>query len=307
MKQAQLLRNLSVPQGRIDVILDTDAYNEVDDQYAIAYMLRSQDKLNVKGIYAAPFHNKKSKSPKDGMEKSYDEIHKILKLAGAEDKIPLVKKGSETYLPNESTPVESEAVDDLIEISKGYNEDSPLYIVAIGAITNIASAIIKDPTICDRIVIVWLGGNATWAEHNCEFNLQQDIAAARIIFGCGAPFVQLPCTGVVDSFRTSGPELAHWLIGKNPLATYLAENTVKEAESYAKGHAWTRVIWDVTAVAWLLNEDNRYMKSRLIHSPIPEYDNRYAYDLSRHFMQYVYSIDRDMLFGDLFNKLLKEY
>jgi len=305
MTQAQLLKNLEVPKGKIDVVLDTDAFNEIDDQYAISYMLLCPEKLNIKGIYAAPFHNGKSSSPKDGMEKSYDEILKILKLAGREDMLPLVKKGSDKYLPDEKTAVESDAAKELVALAKQYSPEKPLYVVAIGAITNVASAIIMDKSICENIVIVWLGGNATWAAHNAEFNLKQDIAAARIIFGCGAPFVQLPCTGVVDSFRTSRPELEYWLVDKNPLADYLARNTIAEAESYAKGNAWTRVIWDVTAVAWLMNEDNRYMKSRIIHSPIPEYDNRYAYDESRHFIQYVFEIDRDMLFTDLFKKLTK--
>ena len=74
MTQAQFLKNLEVPSGKVDVILDTDAYNEIDDQFAIAYMLRSEDKINVKAICAAPFFNIMSDSPADGMEKSYDEL-----------------------------------------------------------------------------------------------------------------------------------------------------------------------------------------------------------------------------------------
>ena len=65
------MKNLERPQPGIDVILDTDAYNEIDDQFAIAYMLANRDKLNVKALYAAPFHNAKSSGPKDGMIKSY--------------------------------------------------------------------------------------------------------------------------------------------------------------------------------------------------------------------------------------------
>ena len=59
----QRIKNMSVPEGRIDVVLDTDAYNEIDDQFAIAYLLKSQEKLDVKAIYAAPFLNSRSKSP----------------------------------------------------------------------------------------------------------------------------------------------------------------------------------------------------------------------------------------------------
>ena len=39
MTQTQFLRNLEVPDRRVDVVLDTDAYNEIDDQFAVAYLL----------------------------------------------------------------------------------------------------------------------------------------------------------------------------------------------------------------------------------------------------------------------------
>ena len=55
MTKEQYLKNLEVPKGRIDAVLDTDTYNEIDDQFAIGYMLRSEDKINLKAIYAAPF------------------------------------------------------------------------------------------------------------------------------------------------------------------------------------------------------------------------------------------------------------
>ena len=58
---------LDWPAGRVDAVLDTDAFNEVDDQFAIAYMLRSSDKINTKGIYAAPFFNNRSRSPVVGL------------------------------------------------------------------------------------------------------------------------------------------------------------------------------------------------------------------------------------------------
>ncbi len=45
------------------------------------------------------------------------------------------------------------------------------------------------------------------------------------------------------------------------------------------------------------------MSAQLISTPIPEYDNEYAVNNNRHLMQYVYSINRDELFEDLFKKL----
>lgn len=305
MTTEQLLKNLQVPKGKIDVILDTDAYNEVDDQFAISYMLKSPEKLNVKALYAAPFFNSRSSGPANGMEKSYNEILKLLDLGKFDFDKELVFKGSTDYLPDENTPVISDAAKDLAERAAQYSPEKPLYVVAIGAITNVASALLLRPEIKDNIVIVWLGGNALHCCHNAEFNAMQDVAAARIVFGCGAPLVQLPCCGVVSAFTTTKYELEHWLGSKNELCTYLKDTVITEAESYAKGTAWSRVIWDVTAVGWLLNDDDCFMSWHLEHSPIPQYDNTWAFDKRRHFIAYVNEIHRDALFTDLFTKLIK--
>ncbi len=305
MTEAQLIKNLMPPKRKIDVILDTDAYNEIDDQYAISYMLRSQDRLNIKGICAAPFKNSRT-TPDVGMEQSYNEILNLLTLANEEGLKNSVYRGSTGYLTDESTPVESDAASFIAKTADDYSPENPLYIVSIGASTNVASAILKNPKIKENAVIVWLCGNALHIPHNMEYNLMQDIHAARLIFGCGVPLVQLPCGGIVDKFYTSKYELLHHLGGKNKLCDYLVSHTIEAAERHgAPDRVWTRVIWDVTAVGWLLNDDERFMSGKLIHAPIPEADGYWAFNETRHFMSYVYYINRDALFTDLFNKLAK--
>ena len=300
MTAEQRRKNISVPEGPLDVILDTDAFNEIDDQFAIAYLLRNGDKLHTKAIYAAPFKNERSESAADGMEKSYREIFKVLDLMGEKRE---VYRGSDRFLPDEHTPVASPAASDLVARAKGYSPEKPLYVVAIGAITNIASAILFDPTITENIVVVWLGGNGTHYHDTREFNLIQDIAAARVVFGSGVPLCMLPCMGVVSAFTVSRYELEHWFLGKNPLATYLAENTIAAAESYAAGKPWTRVIWDVTAVAWLMNDRSRFMLSKVIPTPMPTYEHSYAFDETAHPARYVYHVKRDALLADLIEKI----
>lgn len=300
MNYEQRIKNLSVPEGKIDVIIDTDTYNEIDDQFAVSYLLKSSDKLNTKAIYAAPFLNANSISPADGMGKSYNEILKLLDLA--EEKVD-VFKGSDSFLKNETTPVVSAAAKDLAERVKNYSPSNPLYIVAIGAITNIASAILLNPEVAENTVVVWLGGHALHYHDTKEFNMYQDVAAARVIAQSGVPYVMLPCCGVVSSFTISEPELTAWFIGQNKLADYLARNTIEEAKKYATTKVWTRCIWDVTAVAWLLNDNERFMKSRIVPTPIPTYDNYYAVNNNGLPMRYVYYIERDTLMNDLINKL----
>lgn len=102
-----ILSRLRAPQGVVDAVLDTDTFNEIDDQFALSYMLRSTERINTRAIYAAPFFNENSSSPEDGMLKSYEEIKTLLKLANREDLIPCAFEGSRRYLPDEKTPVDS--------------------------------------------------------------------------------------------------------------------------------------------------------------------------------------------------------
>ncbi len=303
MEDYNYIKKLMRPAGKVDVVIDTDTFNEIDDQYALSYLIKSGDKLQLKAIHAAPFLNEKSVSPKDGMEKSYQEILHLLRLMEKEEYEAITYQGSAYYLPDETQAVVSPAAENLIRLAMEREEDTPLYVVAIGAITNVASAILLEPQIKDKLVLIWLGGHAHHWTDNCEFNLYQDVAAARVIFGCGVPLVQLPCAGVVSAFRTTKQELEFWLKGKNKLCDYLYSATVAEAAATEESSCWSRVIWDVTAVAWLLDGD--FLKEYLTHSPIPEYDHHYSFDNTRHLIKYVYEIRRDALFEHLFYTLAK--
>lgn len=304
MSDMEPLIRLQVPSHRIDAVLDTDAYNEIDDQYAISYLLKSDDRICCEAIYAAPFYNKRLvRDPEEGMERSYEEIRKVVRLCGRADLLPRILRGSPQYLKNEKTPVDSPAARDLIARAKRHDAENPLYVVGIGAITNIASAILLDRSIIDRMVVVWLGGHALHWSDTREFNMVQDIAAARVVFGSGVALVHLPCFGVVSEFAVSAPELKTWLSGRNPLCDYLVQNTITYQERYFPGKPWTKQIWDVTAVAWLLNDGERFMKEKIIRAPMPEYDGYYSFPQKIHFMKYIWSINRTELFDDLFKKL----
>ncbi len=302
-QDARLYERLKWPEGHIDVVIDTDTYNEIDDQFAIAYGILSPEKMTVKGIYAAPFHNDRSSGPADGMEKSYHEICKVLKLLDREDMLPAVYRGSDRYLPSETEPVESKAARQLIALSKAYTAERPLYVAALGAITNLASALLMDPSLAERIVIVWLGSHTFEIGHTKEFNLMQDVAAARVVRNSKVPLVLLPAGGGTSHLLTTKPELEYWLKDENRLCEYLLANTVDYCG--VNGHTWaptwSKVIWDIAAIAWLVNE--HFTNDRIIPAPIFQYDHHYTIDPEGHPMRYVYWWDRDKIYEDLFTKL----
>lgn len=305
MKETERLEKLKVPTTRVDVVLDTDCFNEIDDQFALAYLLRSGDRARVVAISAAPFLNKKVATPGEGMEKSYQEIQKVLELALPGKEKPPVWRGSMAFLPDENTPVDSEAARKLVSLAMTYTPEKPLYVVAIGAVVNVASALLLEPAIKDRMVLVWLGGQARHYRDNLEFNLRQDVASGRVVFSSGVPMVQLPCRGVVSQFATTRYELEHWLLGKTPLSDYLASNAIAHCEALAPGKPWSKPLWDVTAVAWLCNDGERFMLQRLEDTVLPGYDHQYGHTPLGHKMQYVYYINRDALFEDLVEKLTR--
>jgi len=299
LEESYRLKLLEPPSGKVRMVLDTDTYNEIDDQFALAYAYLSKDKIQLEAVYAAPYFNNRSTGPADGMEKSYQEILRLLKMLGKSPE-GFAFRGSDRYLEDVSKPVRSDAVTDLIKKAKSATPDKPLYVVPVGCITNIASAILIEPEIIRNIVVVWLGGNGLDWPHQKEFNLMQDVKAAQVVLNSGVAIVIMPCRPVVSHFHTTIPELEYYLKGKNALSDYLLSSTIE----YSGGRdTWSKVIWDVTAVAWLVNP--RWMPTNLVHSPVLTDQVTYSTDHSRHFIRMATSVDRDAIFRDLFSKVAK--
>ncbi len=293
-----LLDRLTLPrEGRLSMVLDTDTYNEVDDQFALAYSLLSPERLDVQAIYAAPFFNDRSSGPEDGMEKSYAEIVRLLGKMGRSPE-GFVFKGSKSYLPDMQAPVESPAAKDLVRRAMQRPDGDPLYVAAIGAITNVASALLMEPELVKKIVVVWLGGQPLSYPTASEFNLSQDVFAARVVLDSGVPLLLIPCMGVASHLLATVPELAAYIGGKNPLCDALVELFA----AYSPDHfAWAKEIWDVSAVGCLVNPD--WVPTVLEPSPLLSQDSFWGRDPRRHPIRVAYAIQRNPLFKDMYQKL----
>ena len=299
ISDAQRIVQLRPPEGRpVPMVLDTDTYNEIDDQFALVYALLSPE-LDVQAVYAAPFANERSTGPENGMERSYEEILRVLEKLDISPE-GLAHRGSRHFIADPKRPETSPATEDLIARAKRHSPENPLYVVAVGAITNVSNALLLEPSILPNVVVVWLGGNGhSWPTQR-EFNYMQDLHAARTVFDSGVPFVQLPCTPVVTHFATTLPEMAAHVAGRGAIGDYLFEIF----EDFTDDHfAWSKVLWDMTAVAWLI--DDEWLPSHLVHSPIVTDDYTYSFDDSRHLIRTVYFLHRDPIFRDFFTKLQK--
>lgn len=277
------------------VVLDTDTFNEVDDQFALAHLLLSD--VDLEAVYAAPFHNERSTGPEEGMEKSYQEIRHIFELVGT-NSAPATFRGSRQFLPGAGQPVESEAVHDLIERAMAPHAEK-LTVLAIAAATNVASALLIEPRIADKITVAWLGGHAPFLSDTREFNLAQDPHAARVLLDSPVPLVLVPCYPVASHLRTSVPELEALLAPRSQLGAYLTRIVREHGPGVP---AWSKVIWDIAVSAWFVNPE--WVKTLKVPSPVLRDDLTWELPTpnGRREIEMAFLVQRDAIFADFFEK-----
>lgn len=348
--EAFVRQRLAEPEGRIRLIIDTDAHNEIDDQYAIAWALMSQDVFEIEGVLAEPYSHRHHREPTiqaydilkenpeaeipreiaryhiravrmlangidpreityvdpdEGMELSYQEVLKVYDLMG-EDPTGIVFRGAPRYLKSLDDPVRSEAVDHLIACAMK-DDDRPLYVAAIGCLTNLASAILIEPAIISKLVILWTSSYPSIMRFSNQpsLNLVQDTLSSRLLFDCGVPVVYLPGYYIGEQLKLSLPDVERWVKGKGKIGDYLYALYAKNPHHVVWGlgdhFGRTWVIWDLINFAWLL--DPEWVPSQIIPSPILTEDLYWTQSDARHPMREAIGIDRDAIFRDFFTKL----
>ncbi len=277
-------------------VLDTDTFNEVDDQFALAHLLLSPSQVNLEAVYAAPFSNDRAATPAEGMEKSYGEILRVLKLVGGTATQPSVYRGSTTYLNGPRIPVESAAARNLVERALAQRQGR-LHVLAIGACTNVASALLMEPKIAGRITITWLGGHAPHWSNTDEFNLRQDVHASRVLLDTDAPFLLVPCDPVASHLAVTVPELEAHLAPYSALGTYLTD-IVRAYGNNAPG--WSKVIWDIAVSASLINP--KWIRTVEEESPLLNDDLTWGDRTDRRKIRIARQLERDAIFADFYTK-----
>ncbi len=284
----------SLKMRKANVILDTDTYNECDDQFALSYLLKNQDLFNIEAITVAPYsHKEYNESVEEGQEKSYNEILKICRWLNFET-TNKVFKGSNDYIVNGYNE-ENDAVRKIIEIAL---KNDKTYIMAIGALTNIALAIKKEPKILNKIEVIWLGGHSLLQDNNMEFNFKQDIEAVKTVFNSKVKLTIIPCKNVASNLRTSIYELEHFLKGKSELCDYLCQRFYDDG---IHGIQERRVIWDISVIAFMINKN--WFKMEEISCPIINDDTSYKLTKDNHKITMISYIDVNKVFKDIFEKL----
>ena len=282
------------------VIVDTDAKNEADDQFAIVHALFSPT-LDVRGLIAAHFGSERSDR---SMAESREEIDLLLRLSRLSDSV-VVADGATTGIPDATTPLDSAGARLIIEESKLAGPNDPLYVAFLGPLTDMASAILLDPAIVERdVIVVWIGGmgyDVDWSYPGVEFNLRNDVTAANVTFESGLEIWQVPAP-VYSMVSVGYTELEEKIGGTSELADYLISQLVDFNATHHAEPIESRSLGDSPAISLILNP--RGGVSRTI--PAPRFGAEGGYlPGSGHPVKVFDTVDIRYLLEDMFAKIRK--
>jgi inosine-uridine nucleoside N-ribohydrolase len=250
--------------AKTPVILSTDVGNEIDDQWAIAYLLTNPN-FDVRAIVSAQAPSLPAPSAHASYEVLVDEVEGRLGMVTH----PPLFEGSSEPLADKQTPHSNAGVDFLIETSKQFSPENRLTVLTIGAATDVASALLKDPSLRQRIRVVAMGFRSL-SEGGKEFNIENDPKAWQVILDSDVPVV-IGAGDVCQRDLAIGFDRAKtFLAQRGPVGAWLWREyqdwyfrNVKPLRKNDFSKPW--IIWDIITLAYLegMTTQNEIARPRL--------------------------------------------
>ncbi|MEM9324957.1 MAG: nucleoside hydrolase [Bacteroidota bacterium] len=245
-----LLIALLIPvlaQDKIPVLLDADTGNEVDDPYALARALL-EPSWNVLALNATHWQTSHWAEPQS-MENSHRVNQVLLGHMGLDVK---TRRGGVARMFDWGDKAQhSAAAYEIIRQAQQMPEGQKLMVVALGALTNVASAVYIEPDIEDKIKLYWLGTNYDFEQGvmgTTDFNCIMDTQALHHLLKSTVEMHIMPHSLALGMDFTFA-EVAEQFRGKHPLGDFLVERWHNHVDGLRK----MRWIWDLAIVSAAIN------------------------------------------------------
>lgn len=252
-------------------------------------------KFIIKGLVAGHFRESGTN------QMSYDEMVKLAKLTNTYGDYPIVL-GADGKISDYQN-YEVSAGTDLI-IKEALKDDlRPLYVVNIGALTDLATALLKCPEIESKLTAIWVGGGR-YPDGSHECNLNNDLLAANYVFASQVALWQIPS----NAYKTTLVSLAQLKLRVKPmgaLGKYLydqLENFIKDnyqQKSWVNSECW--VMGDSGAIGVLLEEQKSYYKE--IAAPLFDEDHHYIYNRNNRNIRVYFQLNNYFIIEDMLSKI----
>jgi purine nucleosidase len=276
------------------VIVNTDAKNEADDQFAIVHALLTPT-FDLRGIIPAHFGDRRSPT---SQQDSREEVDLLLRLMDLEGRVR-VEDGAAGAMRAEQTPEPSPGADLIVE--EAMREDAgPLYVAFYGPLTEMASALLLEPRIAQRdLTVVWIGGGP-YPEGGFEYNLSNDIAAANAVFASQLPVWQVP-QPVYVMLGVSYAEMQAKVAPYGELGSYLVRQTIEWNDAHVDRPMEYRSLGDSPCVGLIMNPNGG--RSTMRAAPRFAADMTYVDAPENREIRVYETVDTRFILEDFFAKL----
>jgi inosine-uridine nucleoside N-ribohydrolase len=233
------------------------------------------------------------------------------------DSTQVIVTGSNLPLADRATPQPAPAVDAIIAEAMR-DDDSPLYFVAGGGLTDLASAYLREPRIAERMTVVWIGG----LEHEglatpppnampIEYNLLIDLIAGQVVFNDSDLTIWQVPRDVYRQCLVSDAELRLRVAATGPVGEYLYTELVavfERAMQEGRGPAETYALGDsplvlLTALQSLFEADSSSSRHVAIPTPALSDEGQYIPVAEARPMRVYTFVDTRLMFEDFYLKL----
>lgn len=260
-----LLCTALVLPAQTRVWLDADTANEIDDLYALTRALTAPG-VTIVGLSSTQWkHSPVAEG--DTLEASQHLNEALLGLLG-KGGVP-AHRGSmvPVYWWGRDRIAYSGASYQLMLEARKTPPGEKLTVVALGALTNVASAIMTDPAIAARLRLYWLGAeirDGVWDKS--EFNCLNDIHALNEVLNAKDLEMSVMPTTVARQLTFDYEDTAARLKDLGRAGRFLLDRWDRHSPGASR---W--IMWDLAAVEWLLNPS--LVESTMIQTP-PENTHR---------------------------------
>ncbi|WP_077533377.1 nucleoside hydrolase [Massiliimalia massiliensis] len=282
---------------KVRLIVNTDAKNEADDQFAIVHALLSP-KFDVKGLIAAQFGERHTT---ESMQESYDECVKITSLMHSDVK---TYKGAKKQIQSKTDYEYSEGAELIVKEALS-DDPSPLYVLFLGPLTDMACAYLEHPEIGDKVTVIWIGGG-DYPAGGGEFNLSNDIPAANVVMESKMELWQID-RSVYSTMIVSLAELEYKLRSHGKIGNYLFQQMVDFNNSprahWTSGETWS--LGDSPAVGVILNE--QAFSYEMVEAPRFNDDMTYVHNTGYRKIRVYKRVDSRFILEDMFCKIAMSF
>lgn len=237
-------------QEKRKVILDADTGNEVDDLYAVVRAL-IEPSWEVIGLNSTQWQ-----ASQWAIDKTMEDSHRLngvlLSYLKMDQKVTL-NRGAEGRLYDWGNTSRPSAVSGFIIREAHKIKDGKLTVVALGALTNVASAIMEDPTIIPKIELHWLGTVYNFEKQtmsNLDFNSLMDLQALYAILNSAIELHIIP-NNEASRMKMKWDETSNRLKGEHDLLDFILLRWFNHLD----GGRATRTIWDLALIEALIHGD----------------------------------------------------